>query len=219
MSCFGGIIWKTWSRRWRWLRTTAASQDDVARPFPCHLNRIDAVLLLLFLLRTVGLCQRCLLLSNLPVCPTSHSPGSALEMALAPQLTKQRTVTYVLEDLYHYLTYTAKPLTASGLLLQPKLWGITFMIAQVHLPVLHQPALLSPLASICTTCSDSVVSLPVTSLFRLSRDWFSVCAIFSSIKTERGSGHLWLGTGHYNKQRLMIHVRLKGKAGSACLYE
>ena len=53
--------------------TTALAQADVVQPFACHLNRVDAILLLLFLLRTVGLWRRWLLMSNLPKRPqTSH---------------------------------------------------------------------------------------------------------------------------------------------------
>lgn len=131
-----------------------------------------------------------------PSVPRHHilfSRFLAVETALALQLTNQRALTYVLEELYHCPTYTASPPTNHILdlafLLQPELRGITFIIAQVYLPV-RQAALLSPLASICTPCSNNVLSLPATILFSLGRDWFSVCAILCSVKGERGSNHL-----------------------------
>lgn len=33
--------------------------------------------------------------------------------------------------------------------------------------------------------------------------------MLSNIREERGSDHLWPGTGHYNKQRVTIRVKLK----------
>lgn len=183
-----------------------------------HLNRVDAIVLLLFLSRTVELWRRWLLLSNLPKCPQmSH-------LVLQVPCSRDRTSSPAdqaegchlrMEELYHCQTYAANPLANHVLdlafLLQPELSGITFIIAQVYLPVLRQTALLSPSASFSTPCSNNVPSLPATGLFSLVRDWFSVCAMLCSVKGERGSDHLWPGTGHYNKQRVTIQARLKGR--------
>lgn len=157
----------------------------------------------------------CLTCPSVPRCHILFSRFLVVGTGRALQLTKQRAVTYVLEELYHCQTYAANPLANHVLdlafLLQPELSGITFIIAQVYLPVLRQTALLSPSASFSTPCSNNVPSLPATGLFSLVRDWFSVCAMLCSVKGERGSDHLWPGTGHYNKQRVTIQARLKGR--------
>lgn len=57
---------------------------------------------MVFLLRTVGLWTRQILLSNMPRCPqTSHLVLQVpAEITLAPQVTKKRAVTNLLEELY-----------------------------------------------------------------------------------------------------------------------